>query len=66
LIHLNLRLTRPVSLGDNKLELFFESYNTLNHVTKTGGTTSMTSSSLFVRTGALDARQPQWGARFRF
>jgi carboxypeptidase family protein/TonB-dependent receptor-like protein len=66
LIDLNLRLTRVFSLGDNKLELFFEGYNTLNHVTKTGGTTSMTSSSLFVRTGALDARQLQWGARFRF
>lgn len=67
LVDLNLRLTRVFSLGEGKkVELFFEGYNTLNHVTKTGGTTAMTSSSLFVRTGALDARQLQWGARFRF
>jgi hypothetical protein len=67
LIDLNLRLTRVFELTDhNKIELFFEGYNTLNHVTRTGGTTSMTSAALFIRTGALDARQLQWGARMRF
>ena len=67
LIDLNLRLTRMFELNDHsRVELFFEGYNTLNHVTKTGGTTSMTSAAIFVRTGALDARQLQWGARFRF
>jgi len=67
LIDLNLRLTRVFSLSDaKKVELFFEAYNALNHVTPTGGTTAMTSAALFVRTGALDARQLQWGARFRF
>ena len=64
---LNLRLTRMFELNDHsRVELFFEGYNTFNHVTKTGGTTSMTSAAIFVRTGALDARQLQWGARFRF
>lgn len=67
LIDLNLRLTRVFELTDhNKIELFFEGYNTLNHVTPTGGTTAMTSAALFIRTGALDARQLQWGARVRF
>lgn len=67
LLDLNLRLTRVFSLtGSQKMELFFEGYNILNHVTWTGGTTAMTSAALFVRTGALDARQLQWGARFRF
>jgi len=67
LIDLNLRLTRMFEINDHsRVELFFEGYNTLNHVTKTGGTTSMTSAAIFVRTGALDARQLQWGARFRF
>jgi hypothetical protein len=67
LIDLNLRLTRVFSLSaSQKMELFFEGYNVLNHVTRTGGTTAMTSAALFVRTGALDARQLQWGARFRF
>jgi Carboxypeptidase regulatory-like domain/TonB dependent receptor len=67
LIDLNLRLTRMFDFNNhNRVELFFEGYNTLNHVTKTGGTTSMTSASIFLRTGALDARQLQWGARFRF
>ena len=67
LIDLNLRLTRVFTVNDHsKVELFFEGYNTLNHVTKTGGTTSMSSAAIFLRTGALDARQLQWGARFRF
>jgi outer membrane receptor protein involved in Fe transport len=67
LIDLNLRLTRVFEFTDhNRLELFFEGYNTLNHVTRTGGTTAMTSAALFIRTGALDARQLQWGARVRF
>jgi hypothetical protein len=67
LLDLNLRLTRVFTLtASQKVELFFEGYNVLNHVTRTGGTTAMTSAALFVRTGALDARQLQWGARFRF
>ena len=67
LIDLDLRLTRVFSLGEHKkLELFFEGYNVTNHVTPTGGATSMTSAALFVRTGALDPRQLQWGTRFTF
>jgi carboxypeptidase family protein/TonB-dependent receptor-like protein len=67
LVDLNLRLTRVFALPNNdRIELFFEGYNSLNHVTKTGGATAMTSAALFIRTGALDARQLQWGARFRF
>ena len=66
-VSLDARVTKVIPLSVNRrLDLFFEGYNTLNHVTKTGGTTSMTSAAIFLRTGALDARQLQWGARFRF
>jgi hypothetical protein len=67
LLDLDLRLTRLFSIGEHKrVEVFFESYNTTNHVTPTGGATTMTSPALFVRTGALDPRQLQWGTRFSF
>ena len=67
LLDLDLRLTRQFSLGEHrKMELFFEGYNVTNHVTPTGGATAMTSAALFVRTGALDPRQLQWGTRFTF
>jgi outer membrane receptor protein involved in Fe transport len=67
LIDLNLRLTRVFALGESKkMELFFEGYNSLNHVTPIGSATAMTSAAMFIRTGALDARQLQWGARLRF
>ena len=67
LIDLDLRLTRAFNFGEKKkMEVFFEGYNVTNHVTPTGGSTAMTSSALFVRTGALDARQLKWGTRFSF
>ena len=67
LIDLNLRLTRMFDINDHsRVELFFEGYNMLNHVTKTGGATADDERLDLPRTDALDARQLQWGARFRF
>ncbi len=61
------RLTRPFRLGEHaNLELFFESFNTTNHVTRFAPTTTLVSASYMLRTTALDPRQFQWGARFTF
>jgi hypothetical protein len=67
LIDLDLRLSKVISLGERRnLAFFFEGYNATNYVTRTGGSTTLNSASLFIRTGALDARQLQWGTRFSF
>jgi len=67
LVTLDLRLTKVIPMGGSrKLELFFEGYNVTNHVTPIGGSASLTSASFGIRTGALDARQLQWGGRVRF
>jgi len=67
IINLDLRLTKAFNLGANRrIEAFLEGYNVMNYVTLTGGTGNMSSSSFLVRTGARDARQVQWGARYSF
>jgi hypothetical protein len=67
IINLDLRLTKAFSLGANRrIEAFLEAYNVTNYVTLTGGTGNMSSSSFLIRTGARDARQVQWGARYSF
>jgi hypothetical protein len=67
LIALDLRLTKIFLLSERlKLELFFEGYNVTNYVTPIGGNTALNNSTFGIRTGALDARQLQWGGRFRF
>jgi hypothetical protein len=66
-VGLDLRLTRPIRITESMhADLFFESYNTTNFVTKFGGATTMTSASFLIHTSALPARQLQWGARFTF
>jgi hypothetical protein len=66
-VDLDLRVTKVIPLsGSRRFEIFLESYNLTNHTTKYGGTSNMSSSSLLIRTSALDARQTQWGGRFVF
>jgi hypothetical protein len=61
------RLTRPVRLGEHAhLDLFFEAFNTTNHVTRYAPATTMVSTSYMIRTTALDPRQFQWGARITY
>jgi hypothetical protein len=52
--------------GDRRVEAFLEGYNVTNYVTLTGGSGNMTSPAFLLRTGARDARQVQWGARYSF
>jgi outer membrane receptor protein involved in Fe transport len=67
IITIDMRLTKVFRLaGDRRVEAFFEAYNASNYVTLTGGTSNMSSSTFLVRTGARDARQVQWGARYSF
>ncbi len=67
IIGVDLRLTKAFSLGaSRRLEAFLEAYNATNYTTLTGGSGNMTLPTFLVRTGARDARQVQWGARFRF
>jgi hypothetical protein len=48
------------------LEGFFEGFNLANHPTRYAPNSSMNSSSYMIPTAALDPRQLQWGARFRY
>ena len=61
------RLTKEFRFNESKnLEVFFESFNTANHPTRFGPATTMNSSSYMIPTTAIDPRQLQWGARFRY
>ena len=61
------RRHQGVPLGNRRrLEAFLEAYNLTNYVTLTGGSSNMGLASFLLRTGARDARQIQWGARFVF
>lgn len=67
IIGVDVRLTKGFSLGaSRRLEAFLEAYNATNYTTLTGGTGNMRLPAFLIRTGARDARQVQWGARFRF
>jgi hypothetical protein len=67
-IDFDTRLTKAISLRKDKqqLSLFFEAYNTFNHVTRFGGTGTLTTADALQKTSALPMRQLQWGARFTF
>ena len=66
-ISLDLRLTKDVGLGrGSRLEMFLESYNTLNRVNYSGFNGSIVSSALLIRNAARDPRQVQLGARIVF
>jgi len=65
--HIDLRLTKRVTLREgHRLEAFFEAFNITNVVNTIGGSSNIRLASFNVPTGALDARQIQWGARYTF
>lgn len=67
IVTLDLRLTKSFPLGGSRqLQVFLESYNTTNYVSFMGGNNNINNRSFFIRTGARDARQVQWGARYVF
>jgi len=67
-ISLDLRLTKDFAVrAGSRIELFLESYNTLNRVNYAGGGNgSIISTSLLIRNAARDPRQIQLGARVTF
>jgi hypothetical protein len=65
--NIDLRLTKRVGLGQSRrVELFAEAFNITNVVNVIGGLGNIRLDSFNVPTGALDARQIQWGARYSF
>lgn len=66
-VSLDLRLTKDVGLArGSRMELFLETYNTLNRVNYSGFNGSIVSSALLIRNAARDPRQVQLGARIVF
>lgn len=66
-ISLDLRLTKDFSLpNSSRVEMFLESYNTLNRVNYSGFNGSIISPALLIRNAARDPRQIQIGARVTF
>jgi hypothetical protein len=56
-----------VDLGSGRrIELFAEAFNLTNFVNVTGGAGNIRLATFNVPTGAQDARQMQWGARYAF
>jgi hypothetical protein len=67
-ISLDMRLTKSFAAGtERRVEVFLESYNTLNRVNYAGGGNgNIISPAFLVRNAARDPRQIQLGARFTF
>lgn len=64
---IDMRATKVFSIGGTRqLEVFFEAFNVTNAVNLTGGNGNMRLPTFLIRTGARDARQVQWGARYAF
>ncbi|MCU1324279.1 MAG: Carboxypeptidase regulatory-like protein [Acidobacteriaceae bacterium] len=61
------RITKTFHFGDHLvLEGFFEGFNLGNHPTRYAPNAAMNSAAYMQPTAALDPRQLQWGARFRY
>jgi hypothetical protein len=64
---INVRATKAVTLGaGRRVEVFLEAFNITNFVNRTGGGTNIRLATFGIPTGATDARQVQWGARYSF
>jgi hypothetical protein len=73
---LDLRIVKSLGLGGSRrrLELLIEGYNLTNHVNfrppvaagQPEAGVSINTASFLIRTSARDARQVQWGGRYRF
>jgi hypothetical protein len=64
---IDLRLSKRVDLSSGRrIELFAEAFNLTNFVNVTGGAGNIRLATFNLPTGAQDARQIQWGARYGF
>jgi hypothetical protein len=64
---IDLRATKSVTFAaGRRIEVFLEAFNVTNFVNKTGGSANIRLASFGIATGATDARQVQWGARYSF
>jgi hypothetical protein len=72
---LDARITKTIALhGSQRLELLFEGFNLTNHVNfrpplasvQPESGVSINAAAVLVRTSAREARQLQWGVRYRF
>jgi hypothetical protein len=65
---LDARIAKTVRLrGGHRLELLVEGFNLTNHVNfRPDAVANMNTAAFLLRTSARDARQIQWGARYRF
>jgi hypothetical protein len=65
--NIDLRVTKGLNVGGaRRVELFAEAFNVTNFVNRTGGIGDVRLATFNVPTGAQDARQVQWGARYSF
>jgi hypothetical protein len=65
--NIDLRLTKQLNVGnDRRVELFAEAFNITNFVNATGFGGNVVLPTFNLPTGAQDARQVQWGARYSF
>ena len=65
--NIDLRITKGFTVGGaRRVELFVEAFNVINIVNRTGGIGDIRLATFNVPTGAQDARQVQWGARYAF
>jgi len=74
---IDLRVTKSLVFGAQRLELFFEAFNAFNFVSELGSAVGLAPGgaaagsnirlpTFGIPTAAKDARQVQWGARFSF
>jgi len=64
---IDLRATKAVAFGNaRRLEVFLEAFNVANFVNRIGANGNVRLASFGIPTGATDARQVQWGARYSF
>jgi hypothetical protein len=65
--NIDLRLTKQINVGGGRrMELFAEAFNVTNFVNTNGFSGNVLLPTFNLPTGAQDARQVQWGARFSF
>jgi hypothetical protein len=65
--NIDVRLTKQLNVGGGRrMELFAEAFNITNFVNVTGQAGNVLLPTFNLPTGAQDARQVQWGARYSF
>ena len=64
---IDMRIAKRLDVGHgHHMELFAEGSNVTNFVNETGGASNIRLATFNASTGAQDARQVQWGARYSF